>query len=431
MGHLKTGKIYRYSRPYNPTPEIIDDFENYFSATNTNSRKLALLDSGINPIASVKNENSPRIPAILISSSPHKIGSEDTPWQDVFEPDFGRVKYYGDNKSTDTPENSTGNKTLLNQFKFHTSPDPKIRELASPILFFQRQTVSEKKKGFVKFYGYGLINSATLVTQFQKKIGYFTNYVYEFVILDLSKENEELNWRWISDRSNPELLTNQTLQFAPYVWMEWQKSGHVNIEKFRRNVSRTKIKRQNEQKPEINSREEKCLKAIYAYYANKKHNFELLASRVVQGVINRNGGRYKEGWLTKKSGDGGVDFIGRIDLGSGFSTIKIVVLGQAKCESPDKSTSGKDVARTVARLKRGWIGAYVTTGTFSDTSQIEMFEDQFPLLTVNGYELARETLILQEESGASSIIEFLDNLDKSYASMLHNRRPEDILSDDV
>ena len=60
-----------------------------------------------------------------------------------------------------------------------------------------------------------------------------------------------------------------------------------------------------------------------------------------------------------------------------------------------------------------------------------MFEDQFPLLTVNGYELARETLILQEESGASSIIEFLDSLDKSYASMLHNRRPEDILSDDV
>ena len=224
-----------------------------------------------------------------------------------------------------------------------------------------------------------------------------------------------MNWRWISDRSNPELLTNQTVQFAPYVWMEWQKSGHVNIEKFRRNVSRTKIKRQNEQKPEINSREEKCLKAIYVYYANKKHNFEY----------------YKEGWLTKKSGDGGVDFIGRIDLGSGFSTIKIVVLGQAKCESPDKSTSGKDIARTVARLKRGWIGAYVTTGTFSDTSQIEMFEDQFPLLTVNGYELARETLILQEESGASSIIEFLDILDKSYASMLHNRRPEDILSDDV
>jgi hypothetical protein len=431
VGQLKTGKIYRYSRPYNPVPEIIDNFENYFSATNTSNRKLALLDSGINPIAAVKNNNSPRIPAILISSSPHKIGSEDTPWQDVFEPDFGRVKYYGDNKSTNAPESSNGNKALLNQFKFHTSPDPKIRELASPILFFQRQTVSEKKKGFVKFYGYGLINSATLVTQFQKKIGYFTNYVYEFVILDLSKENEELDWRWISDRSNPTLPTNQTLQFAPYIWREWEKNGHVNIEKYRKNVSKTRITRQSEQKSEINSREETCLKAIYLYYTNKKHNFELLASRVVQGIISRNGGRYKEGWITKKSGDGGVDFIGRVDLGSGFSTIKIVVLGQAKCESPDKSTSGKDLARTVARLKRGWIGAYVTTGTFSDSSQIEMLEDQFPLLTVNGYELARETLILQEESGASSLVEFLDVLDNSYASMLHNRRPEDILSDDI
>ncbi len=427
---MKTGKIYRYSRPYKPVPEIIDNFENYFSATNTNSRKLALLDSGINPIATVKIRNSLRTPAILISSSPHKIGSEETPWQDVFEPDFGRIKYYGDNKSTDAPENSDGNKTLLNQFKFHTSPDSKIRELASPILFFQRQKVLEKKKGFVKFWGYGLINSATLITQFQKKIGYFTNYVYEFVIFDLSKENEELDWRWISERSNPTLLTNQTLKFAPSIWKEWQKNGHVNIEKYRRNVSRTKIIRQSEQKPEINSREEKCLKAIYNYYTNKKHNFELLASRVVQGIISRNGGHYKEGWITKKSGDGGVDFIGRVDLGSGFSTIKIIVLGQAKCESPDKSTSGKDLARTVARLKRGWIGAYVTTATFSDNSQIEMLEDQFPLLTVNGYELARETLILQEESGTSSVIEFLDQLDKSYTDILHDRRPEDILSDD-
>ncbi len=428
---MKIGKIYRYSRPYNPVPKVIDNFENYFSVTNTNSRKLALLDSGINPIATVKNKNFLRTPAVLISSSPHKIGSEDTPWQDVFEPDFGRIKYYGDNKSTDLPEYSTGNKTLLNQFKFHTSPDPKIRELSSPILFFQRQTVLEKKKGFVKFYGYGLITSATLITQFQKKIGYFTNYVYEFSVLDLSQENEELDWRWISDRSNPALPTDKTLQFAPSVWKEWQKYGHVNIEKYRRNVSRTKVIRQSEQKPDINSREEKCLKAIYLYYTNKKHSFELLASRVVQGIISRNGGRYKEGWITKKSGDGGVDFVGRVDLGSGFSTIKIVVLGQAKCESPDKSTSGKDIARTVARLKRGWIGAYVTTGTFSDSSQIEMLEDQFPLLTVNGCELARETLLLQEQAGANSIVEFLDTLDKSYVNMLHNKRPEDILSDEI
>ena len=431
MGQLRIGKVYRYSRPYKPMPETIDNFENYFSATYTKNKKLALLDSGINPIAAVANKKLLRTPAILISSSPHKIGSEETPWQDVFEADFGRIKYYGDNKSTDAPENSDGNKALLYQFKFHTSPDPKIRSLASPIMFFQRQTVSGTKKGYVKFYGCGLITSATLITQFQKKIGYFTNYVYEFVVLDLSTENEELNWRWISDRRNPELGTNQTSEFAPIAWKEWEKYGHVNIEKYRRKVSRTKIIKQNEQKPEKNSREETCLKTIYLYYADKKHNFELLASRVVQGIVSRNGGRYKEGWITKKSGDGGVDFIGRVDLGSGFSTIKIIVLGQAKCESLNKSTSGKDLARTVARLKRGWIGAYVTTATFSDNSQVEMLEDQFPLITVNGYELARETLILQEESGASTIIEFLDELDKSYKDMLHNRRPEDILFDDI
>ena len=60
-----------------------------------------------------------------------------------------------------------------------------------------------------------------------------------------------------------------------------------------------------------------------------------------------------------------------------------------------------------------------------------MLEDQFPLLTINGCELARETLLLQEEAGASSIVEFLDMLDKSYVNMLHDKRPEDILSDEI
>ena len=62
----------------------------------------------------------------------------------------------------------------------------------------------------------------------------------------------------------------------------------------------------------------------------------------------------------------------------------LVVLGQAKCEAPTSSTSGKDIARTVARLRRGWIGCYVTTGTFSTHTQREVADDRYPLLLVPG-----------------------------------------------
>jgi hypothetical protein len=38
-----------------------------------------------------------RWPAILISSGPHKIGAPETPWQDLFDPDNGHIRYYGYN----------------------------------------------------------------------------------------------------------------------------------------------------------------------------------------------------------------------------------------------------------------------------------------------------------------------------------------------
>ena len=119
--------------------------------------------------------------------------------------------------------------------------------------------------------------------------------------------------------------------------------------------------------------------------------------------------------------------MGRIDIGHGFSKVKIVVLGQAKCESPLTATSGKDVARTVARLKRGWIGAYVTTGHFSKETQIEIAEDQYPLLTVNGKQLAQEVLRQQVADGFSSLEDFLVFVESEYSEKLSNRAPDSIL----
>jgi len=90
MGTLIVGDVYRYARPYSASDPIRDELPNYFHCVRTGGEKLPLLEAGINPIRSVKDPNGrSRLPAILISSSPHKIGSEQTPWQDIFDVDHG------------------------------------------------------------------------------------------------------------------------------------------------------------------------------------------------------------------------------------------------------------------------------------------------------------------------------------------------------
>ena len=429
MARLQMGALFRYARPYSTKPEYDGKLPNFFAFTETPGLTKPLLDRGIWPIAGVQGEEGQRIPALLLSSSPHRIGSEGTPWQDLFDVDNGTIRYFGDNKSASSASLSPGNKLLLEQFRYHTSPDPAERLKAVPVLFFEREEVDGRIKGNVRFQGLGLIQRIELVTQYQSKIGYFTNYVFEFTILSLAAENELFDWDWISQRRDPNISLVESSTMAPKAFVEWQKHGQLVIEKQRRRVSTFRLIKNTDQLPIPGSREDKALKEIYSFYDGKKHKFELLASRVVSGLITRNGGKYRQGWVTRGSGDGGVDFVGRLDIGEGFSKVKVVVLGQAKCEKPSSGTSGRDLARTVARLKRGWIGAYVTTSFFTDKSQMEIIEDQYPLLTVHGKALATEVLTQQIEDGFSTLNDFLMSLESQYSEAISSRRPEEILND--
>jgi hypothetical protein len=209
---------------------------NYFYATETLNLTKPLLEKGISPIAAVKIKGESRIPAILISSSPHKFGSESTPWQDLFDVDNGAIRYFGDNKASASAHLAPGNQVLLDQFRIHTSPDPFERSRAVPILFFEREEVAGRKKGNVRFQGLGMLQKVELVTQFQKSIGYFTNYVFEFAVLSLANENEVLDWDWISARRNPDITNSEADRLAPKSYREWQKLGQLALEKNIRRV---------------------------------------------------------------------------------------------------------------------------------------------------------------------------------------------------
>jgi hypothetical protein len=71
MGKLRIGEVLRYDSNYAPEPTEIDGLPNYFFAVFTPGKRLPLLSAGINPIAEVRSADGPRLPAILISSSPH------------------------------------------------------------------------------------------------------------------------------------------------------------------------------------------------------------------------------------------------------------------------------------------------------------------------------------------------------------------------
>jgi hypothetical protein len=106
-----------------------------------------------------------------------------------------------------------------------------------------------------------------------------------------------------------------------------------------------------------------------------------------------------------------------------------VVLGQAKCVAGSAPpTSGLDLARTVARLDRGWVGAFVTTGFFSEQAQREVIGDRFPLMLLSGRHVG-EAVVKEATLQGTSVESYLAGVDASYDNRLSGRLPIEVLSD--
>lgn len=430
------GQIYRASNQIekqNPSLLEVDGFPNFYYHTYLKDSPKIQFQRGIHSIAKIQlDDGTSRVPAIIVSSSPHRYGSETTPWEDIYDPDFGHVRYYGDNRSNDQkPEQKSGNKALLDAFKNHTSPlmDERIN-YAIPILFFERTIGNGSPKGYLKFHGYGVIESVELVTQYDVKSnsGFFSNYVFDMCVFSLVEDNEEFSWDWINARRDKTLSNEDTLKYAPKAWKRYISNGCGELSKIRRHVYVSDVIKVDDQMPISGSKEDSILIKTYAHYQNKRDKFEMLAMRVAQEVFESSGANFRAGWITKKTGDGGIDFVARTDISQGLSSLKMVILGQAKCESLDTPTNGMDIARTVARLKRGWIGVYVTTAYFSTSVQKEVLDDQYPIMLINGLRLAEAINCITYKEGVA-LDELFEIIDAQYDSMCKNRRPEEILLD--
>ena len=425
---MKIGQIYRYAKTFESTKQVIDGFPNYLFHTCYENFPKPLLERGINPIGQPVGGNTLDCPAILISSSPHKTGSKETPWQDHFAPDVGHIRYFGDNKKSGvSPELAKGNKALLKEFKLHSSIKEDDRRRSCPIVCFRATRVNGKAKGYRQFMGFGIIESVELVTQINSNGEPFTNYAFDFLLFNMHSENEEFNWDWINQRRLSNASLESILKVAPRSWQIWVKEGKPAHEKCRRKVVKLLTTPTSDQVASLGTTEDKILKKVYSYYEGKKARFEALAAFIAKQIISESGSNYSAGWITASTSDGGADFIGRIDIGSGLAKVKIIVLGQAKCEKLDTATSGNHIARTVARLKRGWIGVYVTTSYFSEAVQREVLEDKYPIMLINGVTLAKSIDKIMNQDGYAEVEEFLDKIDSKYEEQVKSRQPEELL----
>lgn len=431
--HIAIGDILRYKKAICRETPYEDGFLNFhFLTKEPTGAKGLQLEKGINASAAIKSADFGEVrPAILVASSPNKKGSAETPWEDYFDVDNGHIRYFGDNKEPgNDPAMAPGNKALLEAFRLAHSHDPKQRLTTPPILFFQRVTVNGISKGFPKFMGFGVINSVELVTQWDNdKQRSFTNYAFDFTVLTLEFEHERFDFSWINERRRPGFYVEKTNTKAPYSWKSWLNLGSNSLDNLRRRVSKLKVVKAGEQRPLKGTSLHRTLNSIYDFYSLKKHNFEALAELIAGRVIGQDMGIYHRGWLTQGSGDGGADFVGKVVLGSGFSKVELIVLGQAKCEKLDTPTGGNHIARTVARLKRGWLGVYVTTSYFSESVQREVIEDDYPIVLIHGKRIAEELeQLLHESETANTIEELLKEIDYLYTTRIRRRRPEEVLS---
>ena len=94
---FRIGEVYRYSNASTDgcVPlEKVDGLPNFFYETYSPDQVSTIrFQKGIHNIASVHlQDGTERIPAIIISSSPHKAGTDITPWEDEFDPDYGRIR---------------------------------------------------------------------------------------------------------------------------------------------------------------------------------------------------------------------------------------------------------------------------------------------------------------------------------------------------
>lgn len=239
---LAVGQVVRYPDPPTLDPEYLDGYRNFFNLTAVPGAPRIIMNRGIDHPAWVSAPDGKRRPVILLRSNPLQAGTSKTPWHDEISVETGRVTYYGDHRvDTSGPLGSTrGNAALLMTAPAHRAKSKEERSTAVPLLIFRSVERNNQGKGHLEFCGLGVIVDYEQVQQTDPRSGNnFPNYVFRISLLDLSTQDNKLDWRWINARRDASLPTPETDRLAPDCWKEWVKTGSVSTEAWRSEITNT------------------------------------------------------------------------------------------------------------------------------------------------------------------------------------------------
>jgi hypothetical protein len=341
----------------------------------------------------------------------------------------GKVIYNGDNKSSLFSASSTfGNKKVLEVLPFYFSKFKSDRLKAPPILVTQTIKIGNRT-GFRKFIGIGVISeSPRLIHQFEKGSDLvFSNFQFEITLLSISID-DMFNWDWINDRRDELTNDEQALLNAPKSWKNWVEYGNEILNDIKLKIKAYRIISESEQR-QLPVRNKSILNELLnVHYPDPVKDgirFEAMASFIASLYFE--GQRYNRGWITIGTGDRGVDFVGRLDIGhDSFSNTSIIVLGQSKRYK--NSISGERLTRVASRMTRGYIGLVITLDTFTRQAQEEIKDDKLPIILINGKKVS-ELLLNHINKTNKSLGELVAEQDlwaksnlgtQSYDSILHS-----------
>lgn len=402
--------------------------------------------------AKTRHESHDVTPVMYFHSNPFKTDRNVKPWTDILLPDEGFVYYNGDNQTPGLPpagKQNSGNRMMERLWPLYFSSERNIRQSAPPIIIFEQCKHNNSDKGYRRFVGYGIVTRIEIRQEYSpnKKTTeslscdsgkVFSNYLFEISLLKVH-DDSCLDWDWIKDRRDGSVAFEDINRLAPKAWRNWVKDGHLAIERNRQKILHYEVSHPNSQAAEIGKIHKKILDEIITHYPESKNKgkFEALASLVTSLYFGVE--KYDRGWITKQSGDMGVDFVGCLKIfneeapkppGTVLGHTKLLVIGQAKCRTNymKKAEDAKDIARVASRLQRGYLGVYVTTGQYKESTQKEVSMDGYPIILINGRQVA-DLLNMHSLRTGQSIKEILIECDEFYRDNQSNKPPEHILRD--
>ena len=303
----------------------------------------------------------------------------DSDWPDTLYPETGQFTYFGDNRKPGRGLDETkrkGNRLLARVFgDLHL----KKRSRIPPFLVFSKVGVGRD----VAFRGLAVPGAPNvpeledLAAIWRTSEGQrFQNYRATFTILDVPR----ICRQWLNEISSGADHSD----YAPPAWSEWIETGRYRPLE----APRTIAFRSKAQQLPTEPRKFALLNALVAFFKNhpkREYAFEKCAGVLVR-LMDPNISRID---LTRPWKDGGRDALGEYRIGTSGNSIVVEFALEAKCKKPSvgNSSTVKDTARLIARLRYRQFGVFITTSCLHDQAYREILDDGHPVLIISGVDI--------------------------------------------